>query len=212
MSARLSVTLPRVRQRSVTESEPDTSNAVELSRCRTQPRSAATSLLPLRFVCFLVFHPPPPPERSCFTKRLVNISVRTRRKRGERRGEEGEWRETTNDKRKQSARVLYLLHLSEAVKGRSARRIMRNAASGEGSSARFLLLSSSSVWFLFHWESLTVEDEEVGEEGRRMEERKWLMFGRWRWGEDGGHVRKHVSKTVPNNYIFVDVSRRTNIF
>lgn len=74
--------------------------------------------------------------------------------------------------------MLYLLHLSEAVKGRSARRIMRNAASGEGSSARFLLLSSSSVWFLFHWESLTVEDEEVGEEGRRMEERKWLMFGR----------------------------------
>lgn len=35
-------------------------------------------------------------------------------------------------------RVLYLLHLSESVKGRSARRIMRNAASGEGSSARFL--------------------------------------------------------------------------
>lgn len=98
MSARLSVTLPRVRQRSVTESEPDTSNAVELSRCRTQPRSAATSLLPLRFVCFLVFHPPPPPERSCFTKRLVNISVRTRQKRGERRGEEGEWRD---DKRQE---------------------------------------------------------------------------------------------------------------
>lgn len=50
-----------------------------------RPRSAATSLLPLRFVCFLVFQPP---ERSCFTKRLVNISVRTRW-RQERGGEGG---------------------------------------------------------------------------------------------------------------------------
>lgn len=76
-----------------------------------------------------------PPERSCFTKRLVNISVRTRRKQGRGGGERGK---TTNDKRKQSGRVLYLLHLSESVKGRAARRIMRNNASGEGSSPRFL--------------------------------------------------------------------------
>lgn len=40
-----------------------------------RPRSATTSLLPLRFVYFLVFQTL---ERSCFTKRLVNISVRTR--------------------------------------------------------------------------------------------------------------------------------------
>lgn len=134
MSERLSVTLPRA------PSAPrDRKRTWHFKRSVTVPVSNAAlqcrHVAPSSPIC--LFSRLPPPERSCFTKRLVNISVRTRRKR-RRGGEGGGSRKTTNDKRKQSVRVLYLLHLSESVKGRSARRIMRNAASGEGSSARFL--------------------------------------------------------------------------
>ena len=102
------------------------------------------SLLPLRFVCFfLVF---PPLERSCFTKRLVNISARTRRKQGR-----GGWRKRNTTRENN---LLYLLHLPESGKGR---RIMRNAASRER--RHFLVLC------LFLWESLAVEDKGVWGEG-----------------------------------------------